>query len=153
MSGAQKELSPVVAELIERLRLEPHPEGGFYRETWRSPVTLEASSLPAGYSAARSAVNVDLFFCFRLAYVPHCTGFVPRNYGCITKAMMSCSASVQQKLKQRQNPGDDLGAGPFGAASGGRAAHGLAACRSASGPFGLCACGMCRCAGVRFRRF
>ncbi|MEZ7981158.1 MAG: cupin domain-containing protein [Myxococcota bacterium] len=61
MSGAQKELSPVVAELIERLRLEPHPEGGFYRETWRSPVTLEASSLPAGYSAARSAVTSIYF--------------------------------------------------------------------------------------------
>ena len=24
-------------ELIERLRLEPHPEGGWFRETWRDP--------------------------------------------------------------------------------------------------------------------
>jgi predicted cupin superfamily sugar epimerase len=25
------------AEIIERLELEPHPEGGWYRETWRAP--------------------------------------------------------------------------------------------------------------------
>lgn len=24
-------------DLIERLKLEPHPEGGWYRETWRGP--------------------------------------------------------------------------------------------------------------------
>ena len=24
-------------KLIERLKLEPHPEGGWYRETWRAP--------------------------------------------------------------------------------------------------------------------
>ena len=27
-------------ELIQSLGLEPHPEGGWYRETWRSDVTL-----------------------------------------------------------------------------------------------------------------
>ena len=32
-------------EVIERLRLEPHPEGGWYRETWRGRET------PAGRSA------------------------------------------------------------------------------------------------------
>jgi uncharacterized protein len=31
--------------LAERLDLEPHPEGGWYRQTWRSPVTF----LPPGY--------------------------------------------------------------------------------------------------------
>jgi predicted cupin superfamily sugar epimerase len=25
-------------DIIEKLRLEPHPEGGWYRETWRGPV-------------------------------------------------------------------------------------------------------------------
>ena len=25
------------AKLIERLELAPHPEGGWYRETWRAP--------------------------------------------------------------------------------------------------------------------
>ena len=32
-------------EVIDRLRLEPHPEGGWYRETWRGADT------PAGRSA------------------------------------------------------------------------------------------------------
>lgn len=26
-------------EIIARFRLEPHPEGGWYRETWRAPAT------------------------------------------------------------------------------------------------------------------
>jgi predicted cupin superfamily sugar epimerase len=33
-------------EVIERLRLEPHPEGGWYRETWRPPET--SAGRPAG---------------------------------------------------------------------------------------------------------
>lgn len=28
------------ADLIKRLKLQPHPEGGWYRETWRSDATL-----------------------------------------------------------------------------------------------------------------
>jgi predicted cupin superfamily sugar epimerase len=33
-------LPPDARELVRLLRLEPHPEGGFYRETWRSPLSL-----------------------------------------------------------------------------------------------------------------
>ncbi|MEM9086389.1 MAG: cupin domain-containing protein [Pseudomonadota bacterium] len=29
--------SPTAADLIEQLNLAPHPEGGWYRETWRAP--------------------------------------------------------------------------------------------------------------------
>ena len=37
-------------ECIRRLGLQPHPEGGFYRETWRSPtVTGERASGTAIY--------------------------------------------------------------------------------------------------------
>ena len=28
---------PTVKELVTSLDLQPHPEGGFYRETWRDP--------------------------------------------------------------------------------------------------------------------
>lgn len=38
-----------------RLGLAPHPEGGWYRETWRSDLTLAAAALPAGYGGDRSA--------------------------------------------------------------------------------------------------
>jgi predicted cupin superfamily sugar epimerase len=40
---------PPLAELLD---LAPHPEGGWFRETWRSP--LELTGLP-GYSGPRSA--------------------------------------------------------------------------------------------------
>jgi len=50
-----------VQSLIERLELVPHPEGGFYRETWRSQVVLPAESLPAGYSGDRAAMTSIYF--------------------------------------------------------------------------------------------
>jgi predicted cupin superfamily sugar epimerase len=37
------------AEMIDRLELKPHPEGGWYRETWRS-----AGAMADGRSAATS---------------------------------------------------------------------------------------------------
>ena len=54
-------LSREVIALIERLELSPHPEGGFYRETWRSPVEIAAAALPPGYPGARSAMTSILF--------------------------------------------------------------------------------------------
>lgn len=45
--------------LIEELQLRPHPEGGFYRETWRSPLTLPGAVLPHG--ADRSAATSIYF--------------------------------------------------------------------------------------------
>lgn len=30
-----------IADMVERLQLQPHPEGGFYRETWRSPLQVD----------------------------------------------------------------------------------------------------------------
>jgi uncharacterized protein len=43
--------------LAEQLDLAPHPEGGWYRETWRSPVSLR----PAGYDGPRSAATAIYF--------------------------------------------------------------------------------------------
>ena len=56
--------TPVPAEigqLIDRLQLQPHPEGGFYRETWRSDLHLPQSVLPAGYLGDRAAGTSILF--------------------------------------------------------------------------------------------
>ncbi len=54
-------LAAEIAQLIDRLQLQPHPEGGFYRETWRSDLQLPASILPAGYPGSRSAGTAILF--------------------------------------------------------------------------------------------
>src|ERR1700712_4613465 len=44
-----------------RLDLSPHPEGGWFRETWRSELTFAPSALPAEYSGSRSAGTAILF--------------------------------------------------------------------------------------------
>ncbi|MGW0036563.1 cupin domain-containing protein [Gordonia sp. NPDC003376] len=40
--------------------LTAHPEGGWYRETWRSDITVPAEALP-GYDAPRAAGTAILF--------------------------------------------------------------------------------------------
>jgi predicted cupin superfamily sugar epimerase len=44
-------------ELAVALDLEPHPEGGWYRQTWRSPVEFT----PTGYPGERSAATAIHF--------------------------------------------------------------------------------------------
>ncbi len=45
---------PTIDELVADLELAPHPEGGFFRETWRSELTLAQTALP-GHPGERSA--------------------------------------------------------------------------------------------------
>ena len=52
---------PAAQALIDRLGLEPHPEGGFFREVWRSPVTLAREALPEGYPGPRAAMTSIYF--------------------------------------------------------------------------------------------
>ncbi|MEM9174644.1 MAG: cupin domain-containing protein [Myxococcota bacterium] len=61
MNDAPATLAPAVRSLVERLALAPHPEGGFYRETWRSPVVLAPDALPHGYPGPRAAMTSILF--------------------------------------------------------------------------------------------
>jgi uncharacterized protein len=42
------------AEVIERLGLQPHPEGGFFRETYRAGESIPADALPDRYGASRA---------------------------------------------------------------------------------------------------
>src|SRR5271165_340190 len=46
---------------IEELKLEPHPEGGYYRQTYRSDVAIAQTALPAGFSGER-AVSTAIYF-------------------------------------------------------------------------------------------
>ena len=45
--------------VIERLELQPHPEGGFYRETYRADERV--TSLPDRFSGTRS-LSTAIFF-------------------------------------------------------------------------------------------
>lgn len=49
-----------VQHWIDRLRLQPHPEGGYYCETYRAALTLPHSSLP-GYGGDRLASTAIYF--------------------------------------------------------------------------------------------
>ena len=44
-------------ELAAQFDLQPHPEGGWYRRTWRSPVEF----CPAGYPGVRAAATAIYF--------------------------------------------------------------------------------------------
>ena len=45
----------------KRLDLSPHPEGGWFREMWRSELTISHTALPPEYSGPRSAGTAILF--------------------------------------------------------------------------------------------
>jgi uncharacterized protein len=45
----------------QQLDLSPHPEGGWFRETWRSSLTVPQSALPQDYAGSRSAGTAILF--------------------------------------------------------------------------------------------
>ncbi len=40
-------------QLIKSLRLAPHPEGGFFRETYRAAGTIACNALPTGFGGDR----------------------------------------------------------------------------------------------------
>lgn len=46
---------------VRELDLAPHPEGGWFRETWRSEVVLDSQALPADYGGPRNAATAILF--------------------------------------------------------------------------------------------
>jgi predicted cupin superfamily sugar epimerase len=50
-----------IPEWAQRLDMSPHPEGGWFRETWRSELTITQSALPADYTGPRNAGTAILF--------------------------------------------------------------------------------------------
>ena len=47
--------------IIKQLELLPHPEGGFYKESHRSHLTIDKECLPEGYSGSRN-VSTAIYF-------------------------------------------------------------------------------------------
>lgn len=41
-------------QIINHLKLQPHPEGGFFKETYRSQGNIPSAGLPAAYEGSRS---------------------------------------------------------------------------------------------------
>ena len=55
---------------IDRLGLEAHPEGGYFREIYRSPESLAAGALPARFGGPRSFATA-IYFLLRPGEVSH----------------------------------------------------------------------------------
>ncbi|MCM3129228.1 MULTISPECIES: cupin domain-containing protein [unclassified Paenibacillus] len=53
----ERNLSPLVAALS----MEPHPEGGWYKEIWKATYQIPQSVLPGVYSGARPAATSIYF--------------------------------------------------------------------------------------------
>ena len=58
--GEEKEFVDA-REWITRLGLQPHPEGGFFRETYREPETIAQEHLPPRFSGDR-AFSTAIYF-------------------------------------------------------------------------------------------
>ncbi|QHE94840.1 hypothetical protein PI93_019635 [Pandoraea fibrosis] len=52
---------PSAADLVTSLHLQPHPEGGHYRETYRASGTMAAHALPDGFSGERNISTAILY--------------------------------------------------------------------------------------------
>jgi predicted cupin superfamily sugar epimerase len=50
-----------IKSMIEHLKLKSHPEGGYYRETYRSEDVIEHSALPPGFTGERNLCT-SIFF-------------------------------------------------------------------------------------------
>jgi uncharacterized protein len=46
---------------IEKLQLLAHPEGGYFRQTYRSDLTIAREALPSGFGGARAASTAIYF--------------------------------------------------------------------------------------------
>ncbi len=46
---------------IKQLQLEPHPEGGHFRQTYHSRMTIAREALPIGFGGARAASTAIYF--------------------------------------------------------------------------------------------
>ena len=44
-------------DIVQLLELTPHPEGGFYRETYRSKISIAEKNLPVGFKGDRSCLS------------------------------------------------------------------------------------------------
>lgn len=48
--------------LVHQLGLQPHPEGGYYKEVYRSPQALAADALPAHYGGFERPAATGIYF-------------------------------------------------------------------------------------------
>jgi len=51
-----------IAEIVAHFQLNPHPEGGYYKETYRSSEMIEQEALPARFDGDRPFATAIYFY-------------------------------------------------------------------------------------------
>jgi uncharacterized protein len=46
---------------IDKLQLIPHPEGGYYRQTYKAELAVDKAALPPGFASSRAAATAIYF--------------------------------------------------------------------------------------------
>jgi predicted cupin superfamily sugar epimerase len=59
-----------VTEIIDRLELTPHPEGGYFRETYRASESVAAGALPRRFNGERS-ISTAIYFLLEAGQCSH----------------------------------------------------------------------------------
>lgn len=72
---------------IEALDLQPHPEGGYFREVYRSAGSIPAAVLPSGFQGAIAPTVRVFTFCSPPRPVRDCTALPVMNCGTFTRAV------------------------------------------------------------------
>jgi predicted cupin superfamily sugar epimerase len=55
---------------VQQLSLKPHPEGGFYKEIYRSSISIDKKSLPLGYKDNRRLAT-SIYYLLRSGEISH----------------------------------------------------------------------------------
>ena len=58
------------ADLVRALDLKPHPEGGWFRETYRASETIPAAALPRRFGGERS-ISTAIYFLLEAGQCSH----------------------------------------------------------------------------------
>jgi len=58
---AKEKLDKNARYWIEKLQLEAHPEGGYFRQTYKADLLLPRAALPAGFTGGRAASTAIYF--------------------------------------------------------------------------------------------
>jgi uncharacterized protein len=59
-----------VAAIVQQLNLVPHPEGGYFRETYRAGESVGAAALPRRFGGARS-ISTAIYFLLESGQCSH----------------------------------------------------------------------------------
>ena len=54
-------MDPAARRIVERFNLEPHPEGGYFREVYRSTLRVPHPGIPAGHEVERRTGTLIYF--------------------------------------------------------------------------------------------